>query len=216
MSPGWVLEVPFRGFRSETQVLMGPSLKLALGFSVEAVSVLVVTLLLGHWLSLSTSPPTSFVTRAAPATRHSPHPVASSSKTHWDSRGPSSLHPPKCLQLPGFLSWFPQRSPLHRHPPGASTLGYPRLKSCHTLKHVPSLSFLTTSTVCSALSFAGLLHPATDHEVRLVLSRLLTSPPIIRPSPQALVPFEAFPSLAADLPVTRAPSLSPLASRSPK
>jgi hypothetical protein len=80
-----------------------------------------------------------------------------------------------------------------------------------TLKHVPSLSFLTTSTVCSTLSFAGLLHPATDHEVHLVLSRPLTLPQITRPSSQALSPFEAFPSSAADLPVTRAPSFTSLA-----
>jgi hypothetical protein len=33
---------------------------------------------------------------------------------------------------------------------------------------VPSMWFLTTSTVSSAWKLAGLLHPATDHEVRRV------------------------------------------------
>jgi len=35
-------------------------------------------------------------------------------------------------------------------------------------RFVPSSPFLTTSTACSARSFAGLLHPATNHGVRLV------------------------------------------------
>jgi hypothetical protein len=64
-----------------------------------------------------------------------------------------------------------------------------------TSKHVPSLSFLTTSTVCSTLSFAGLLHPATDHEVHLVLSRAPTLPPIVRLSSQVLHPSKCSPRL---------------------
>jgi len=40
-----------------------------------------------------------------------------------------------------------------------------RLPSC---KHVPSLPFFPASTVCSARSVAGLLHPAADHGVRHV------------------------------------------------
>lgn len=73
-----------------------------------------------------------------------------------------------------------------------STSGCPEFESCHTLKHVPSMSFLTTSTVYSTLSFAGLLRPATDHEVRLVLSRPPTSPLHVRPSSQALSTLRSF------------------------
>jgi len=43
--------------------------------------------------------------------------------------------------------------------------------------HVPSAWFLTTSTVCSELTVAGLLHPAARHGVRRVSSAsLLPSP----------------------------------------
>jgi hypothetical protein len=40
-----------------------------------------------------------------------------------------------------------------------------------TPRHVPLMPFLTTSAVYSALTFVGLLHPTTDHEVRHVSRR---------------------------------------------
>jgi len=57
------------------------------------------------------------------------------------------------------------------------------------LVRVPSLSFLPTSTACSTHRLAGLLHPATGHEVRRVFARLgpdrgpgPTSSPALHPS----------------------------------
>jgi hypothetical protein len=57
------------------------------------------------------------------------------------------------------------------------------------LVRVPSLSFLPTSTACSTLRLAGLLHPAADHEVRRVFACLgpdrsprPTSSPALHPS----------------------------------
>lgn len=46
---------------------------------------------------------------------------------------------------------------------------------CHTMGHVPPSWFLTTSTVCSAFTGAGLLHPATDPGVRRVSTALRLS-----------------------------------------
>jgi len=43
-----------------------------------------------------------------------------------------------------------------------------RLSEVHSESPVPSLWFCTTSTASSAWRFAGLLHPAADHEVRCV------------------------------------------------
>jgi hypothetical protein len=82
-------------------------------------------------------------------------------------------------------------------------------------KHVPSLSFFPTSTVCSTQSLTGLLHPATDHEVHLVSRRISDVAAEIRPSPQMLTPFEAFPFSTAALPITVdfSTSLRPLPSR---
>jgi len=53
--------------------------------------------------------------------------------------------------------------PLPRDVPAAL-----RLSRVHLESPVPSLWFLTTSTASSARRLAGLLHPATDHEVRRV------------------------------------------------
>jgi hypothetical protein len=119
---------------------------------------------------------------------------------------------------------FASRLPLlvsskNASPPTCALCVHSRLPGAKELPHSPARSALAVShdsEVCSTLSVAGLLHPATDHEVRLVSSRSPTLPPGCRPSSQALVPFEAFPSAAVDLPVSRAPSLSPLAPRVPK
>ena len=72
-----------------------------------------------------------------------------------------------------------------------------------SIRHLPSLSFLPTSTVYSANCSAGLLHPAASHGVRAVSS--WASLPLChhisrssRPFPSSLLtPFEAFPSLKA-------------------
>jgi len=61
-------------------------------------------------------------------------------------------------------------------------------------KHVPSLSFFPTSTVCSTQSITGLLHPATDHEVHLVSRRILTLPPKSNPPHRCLHPPKLSPS----------------------
>jgi len=76
-------------------------------------------------------------------------------------------------------------------------------------EHVPPLSFFPTSTVCSAQSLVGLLHPTADHKVHLVLSR----PPTfadIRPS-STCDTLRSVSLFGSGFPVSRAPSLSPLA-----
>jgi hypothetical protein len=69
-----------------------------------------------------------------------------------------------------LLSWGFPKTPLHRDKNRASTPGwFPTLRpEDANLVLVPSLPFLPASTVCSARSPAGLLHPAPDHGVRLV------------------------------------------------
>jgi hypothetical protein len=87
-------------------------------------------------------------------------------------------------------------------------------------QHVPPLPYFPTSTVCSSLGPAGLLHPASDHGVRSVLSRIAnvvrqrqsSDPPLERGS----LPFEAFPSVAGVVPSPhhkmRSPTPLPLSS----
>jgi len=58
------------------------------------------------------------------------------------------------------------RRPLPRDVPAAL-----RPPEFHSESLVPSLWFCTTSTASSAWRFAGLLHPAADHEVRCVCAR---------------------------------------------
>jgi hypothetical protein len=66
--------------------------------------------------------------------------------------------------------------------------------SCHAAGHVPPVPFLTTSAACSDTHFAGLLHPAADHEVRQVTSPLpgavhpSESSPRSQPKPRHRVP----------------------------
>jgi hypothetical protein len=127
-------------------------LELALEQGVESVSKLVMLPLWVVGLSLPMSPPASFHTRAAPATRLAPHPVASPSKTHWDSRGPSSRLLPKQQPLPDFLSWFPQRTPLCRHPLRVSSPGCPGPESATSR---------TRSVLAVSHDFDGLLR--TEH-----------------------------------------------------
>jgi len=52
-----------------------------------------------------------------------------------------------------------------------------RLPEVHSESPVPSLWFCTTSTASSAWRFAGLLHPAADHEVRRVSCSHVPGPP---------------------------------------
>jgi hypothetical protein len=63
-------------------------------------------------------------------------------------------------------------------------------------RHVPSMSFLTTTTVYSAQRPAGLLHPASDHRVRLVSQAWSPKAPRLILQ-NAAAPLEAFPSLPA-------------------
>lgn len=68
-----------------------------------------------------------------------------------------------------------------------------------TSNAVPFLSFFPTSTVCSTQSFAGLLHPAADHGVRLVSSLSSTTEVAKSPDlPHKRLPFRAFPSTQAE------------------
>lgn len=83
---------------------------------------------------------------------------------------------------------LPQRSPFHRHQLTASTQPTHRWACpswrCRS-KTGPSMSFLPTSTVSSAVCLAGLLHPAADRRVRPVSgprpTRLSTSRTADRP-----------------------------------
>jgi hypothetical protein len=66
------------------------------------------------------------------------------------------------------------------------------------LERVPPLSFFPTSAVYSTQGLAGLLHPANDHGVHPVSSRLPTCraetrPPYTRLFPQVLCPSKCFP-----------------------
>jgi hypothetical protein len=67
-------------------------------------------------------------------------------------------------------------------------------RSIPSNRYVPSSPFLTTSTGCSARSFAGLLHPAASHGVRPVSHRLFPFEQLTEASPQlprAPIPTEA-------------------------
>ena len=67
-------------------------------------------------------------------------------------------------------------------------------RSIPSNRYVPSSPFLTTSTVCSARSFAGLLHPAASHGVRPVSHHLFPFKQLAEANPQPLqvrIPAEA-------------------------
>jgi hypothetical protein len=130
---------------------------------------------------------------------------------------------------PDFLSWGSQRSPLHRYENLSSSPGDSVRRCCsfgtRSLRLVrgPPLPFLTTSTVYSDKSPAGLLHPATGRGVRHVAgsfcpvshSRALPLDHVARTrghlSRDAL-PCEAFPSSPALRRVTTTDTFSPLLS----
>jgi hypothetical protein len=109
---------------------------------------------------------------ACPAPENRNETIGSSpSKTSWFAR--SRLHPApegtmrRRTPLMRFIKVPLRRSssvrPLRSEDP-AGKMPTPR--------HVPPMSFPTTTTVYSAQRPAGLLHPATDHRVRLVSPRL--------------------------------------------
>jgi len=107
----------------------------------------------------------------------------------------------------GFLSWSSSKITLPPMSPCASTLGFPRF-GVATPERVPPLSFFPTSAACSAHGFAGLLHPATGHRVRLVSRRPSTFADARRFS-GASFPFEAL-RRNSGLSVARLPASSPL------
>lgn len=156
--------------------------------------------------------------------------------------GPALAEPP----LVSFIQKVPLRRLLLARPlpdAGGQALLHPSASWSHPADPVPSSWSLTTSTVCSALGAAGLLHPALDHGVRCVSSLPPALPPVSfrsrpsscsasalssrsdlsdrRPFPAALVtPSKAFPSPPAAschlrLPGSRVAPLAPANLRSP-
>jgi hypothetical protein len=109
---------------------------------------------------------------------------------------PLEDHPDRLL----LATWRPPKwAPLTSSSPGvfsktappptspcASSLGCPRFGFA-TPERVPLLSFFPTSAAFSAHGFAGLLHPAAGHGVRLVSSRPPTAADV-RPSSEACCP----------------------------
>jgi len=68
-------------------------------------------------------------------------------------------------------------------------------RSIPSNRYVPFSPFLTTSTVCSARSFAGLLHPAASHGVRPISYAIVLFNRSAETNPQnskARSPAEAF------------------------
>jgi hypothetical protein len=148
-----------------------------------------------------------------------PHSFASSSKTQPGSCGLLKIVPIQSarrlldvdsLRQTSSLVVF-QRTPLHRCQQPAScpsqslnerlTFGV----ALPNVTHLPSLSFLPTSTDYSACCLAGLLHPATSRGVRAVSSTVSLPPhccdrwsPVPFPHPH-LIPFKAFPFSVAVL-----------------
>jgi len=161
---------PFRVLRSEVHVPMWPSVELARGALPDFANDSLELVTVGRWpfpagcFHLASPWLASSYRRSTLAP-----PSASPSKTRWASRGPCST----AANRRGFrapLMGFSQRSPLRRSHP-VRPLPANRGSRMPPLEHVPSLSFLPTSTVYSAQGLAGLLHPAADHGVRLVSSR---------------------------------------------
>jgi hypothetical protein len=154
-------------------------------------------------LSLSGSRLTSAGLDAASAAPHTQHSIASLGKT----RAPRTKHAELCAALVTAFSpkqetsfraplmGFFQITPLRRHHPENPATHRSGARGAN-LERGPSMLFLTAPTVCSSQSFAGLLRPAADHGVRLVLSLLPTVETAVR---QTLLrgadPSELFPPL---------------------
>jgi len=83
-----------------------------------------------------------------------------------------------CLPLLGFQIITPPSSTSVRSSPGTKTVSHLRTfgKAMPMALHVPSSSFLTTSTVFSRSKAAGLLHPASDPGVRPVSGDFIPRP----------------------------------------
>ena len=98
--------------------------------------------------------------------------------------GPTRNPPSSSLELVQRTTPPPTSTPCV-HSRSRSSLHSPETidRSIPSNRFVPSSPFLTTSTVCSARSFAGLLHPATSHGVRLVSSSSLPLPVTDRSQP---------------------------------
>jgi hypothetical protein len=127
-------------------------------------------------LSLSVSPPTSVVMEAASAAPLLPPLSLRLRRLRAAKRASSGAalvaSATEVTAVSRLLSW------------GFSKIASPSCSSCvHSWqarvrvakpKRVPLVPFLTTSAVYSTQGLAGLLHPANDHEVHLVSSRLST------------------------------------------
>ena len=83
-----------------------------------------------------------------------------------------------CLPLLGFQIVAPPSSLLVRSSPSAQTVSRLRAfgRAMPMALHVPSSSFLTTSTAFSRSRLAGLLHPASDPGVRPVSGDIIPRP----------------------------------------
>jgi len=104
---------------------------------------------------------------------------ASPSETLWSECGPVSssttLAGPARNPPSSSLEFVQRSAPPPTSPPCVHSqccsglrLPYTFDRSIPSNRYVPFSPFLTTSTVCSAQSFTGLLHPAASHGVRPV------------------------------------------------
>jgi len=130
---------------------------------------------------------------------------------------PAALLPPhRSAMAWGLLSWGSFKDRPSVDISNARPLPVTRGPGLPHPELVPSLPFLPVPTVYSARRLAGLLHPATDHGVRLVSSR----PPTEAGTdcPHRRIPFEAFPSAVGQKPslprasTLRSPTSVPLSS----
>jgi len=102
------------------------------------------------------------------------HPHAAFRRSLVDLRCASCV----CLPLLGFQIFTPPSSPLVRSSPSTQTVSHLRTfgEAMPMAPHVPSSSFLTTSTAYSRSKAADLLHPASDPGVRPVSGDFIPRP----------------------------------------
>lgn len=112
----------------------------------------------------------------------------SPSKTSWFARSRRHPAPEGTMQCRTPLMRF-IKVPLRRISAACPLRSEDPAGKMPTPQHVPSMPFLTTTTGYSAQHPAGLLHPATDHRVRLVLPDLeCRSTPCLDPPERRCTP----------------------------